>query len=158
MQRAKSFFLVCAGIFLLALAYHFGATSATAQAPGNSAVTARVVAGGRGQRHAAAHYRTDLPDTLMKKVKIAESVAAATALAKIPGGAIHGVELEEERGKLIYSYDIRVAGEKGNEEVNVDAISGAVVGVEHETPMTEKKKPAEDRRGAKRAPAPVKKP
>ena len=31
MQRAKAFFLVCAGVFLLAFAYHLGVTSATAQ-------------------------------------------------------------------------------------------------------------------------------
>ena len=33
MQKARAFFFVCAGIFLLALAYHLGARSATAQAP-----------------------------------------------------------------------------------------------------------------------------
>jgi len=38
MQRAKAFFVVCAGIFLLALAYHLGAQSAAAQAPGNPVV------------------------------------------------------------------------------------------------------------------------
>ena len=30
-MRAKSFFLVCAGLFLLALTYHLGARNATAQ-------------------------------------------------------------------------------------------------------------------------------
>jgi hypothetical protein len=35
MQRAKAFFFVCAGVFLLALAYHLGATTAKAQGPGN---------------------------------------------------------------------------------------------------------------------------
>ena len=39
MQRARAFFLVCAGLFLLALSYHLGATSATAQAPGNPVVS-----------------------------------------------------------------------------------------------------------------------
>ena len=38
MQRARSFFYVSAGVFLLALAYHFGASTATAQAPGNPVV------------------------------------------------------------------------------------------------------------------------
>ena len=38
MQRAKAFFFVCAGVFLLALSYHFGAMSAGAQAPGNPVV------------------------------------------------------------------------------------------------------------------------
>jgi hypothetical protein len=35
---AKSFFYVCAGLFLLAGAYAFGARNAVAQAPGNSVV------------------------------------------------------------------------------------------------------------------------
>ena len=38
MQRAKAFFIVCAGVFLLALAYHLGASIAGAQAPGNPVV------------------------------------------------------------------------------------------------------------------------
>jgi hypothetical protein len=33
MHRAKAFFYVCAGIFLLALSYPLGARSAGAQAP-----------------------------------------------------------------------------------------------------------------------------
>jgi hypothetical protein len=33
-MRAKSFFYVCAGLFLLALGYHLGARNATAQSPG----------------------------------------------------------------------------------------------------------------------------
>lgn len=32
MNRARAFFYVCAGLFLLALSYHLGARSATAQA------------------------------------------------------------------------------------------------------------------------------
>jgi hypothetical protein len=32
MHKARAFFIVCAGIFLLALTYHFGARSAGAQA------------------------------------------------------------------------------------------------------------------------------
>jgi len=38
MNRAQSFFFVCLGILALALAYHFGATTATAQAPVNPVV------------------------------------------------------------------------------------------------------------------------
>ena len=37
---AKKFFYVCGGLLMLALAYHFGATTATAQAPGNPIVAA----------------------------------------------------------------------------------------------------------------------
>ena len=35
---ARKFFYVCAGMFLLALSYHFGASTATAQSPGNPVV------------------------------------------------------------------------------------------------------------------------
>jgi hypothetical protein len=35
---ARKFFYVCAGVFLLALSYHLGASSALAQAPGNPIV------------------------------------------------------------------------------------------------------------------------
>ncbi len=37
---AKRFFYVCAGILMLALSYHFGASTAGAQAPGNPIVAA----------------------------------------------------------------------------------------------------------------------
>ena len=40
MHRARTFFYVAAGIFLLALSYHLGARTATAQAPGNPVVGA----------------------------------------------------------------------------------------------------------------------
>ena len=39
MDRAKAFFYISAGLFLLALSYHLGARSAGAQAPGNPIVT-----------------------------------------------------------------------------------------------------------------------
>jgi len=35
---ARKFFYVCAGMLMLALAYHFGASTAVAQAPGNPVV------------------------------------------------------------------------------------------------------------------------
>jgi hypothetical protein len=41
---AKKFFFVCGGILMLVLAYHFGATSATAQAPSNPIVAGDYVA------------------------------------------------------------------------------------------------------------------
>ena len=37
---ARKFFYVCAGMFLLALSYHFGASNAGAQAPSNPIVAA----------------------------------------------------------------------------------------------------------------------
>ena len=108
---------------------------------------------------AAAGYKKEVPAKLAAKAKVAEAVAATTALAKVPGGKIESVELEEEDGKLIYSYDIKVAGKKGIEEIQVDAMSGAVVKSEHEDPATEKQEAEDDKKAAKKPVAPaVKKP
>src|SRR3954463_16486319 len=74
---------------------------------------------------------------LRKEAKVAEADARKTALAEVPGGKVQSHELERENGKLIYSYDIKVAGKSGIEEVNVDAITGAVVAHEHEDAKTE---------------------
>ena len=58
--------------------------------------------------------------------------AIKITLARVPGGTITDAELEEEDGRLIYSFDIKVAGKSGKEEVEVDATTGAVVKQEHE--------------------------
>ena len=84
-------------------------------------------------------YRRDLPAELMKQAKVAEPEAAKSAAAKVPNGQIQAVELESEDGRLIYSYEIKVPGQSGIEEVNVNAKTGEVVGSEHETPATEKR-------------------
>lgn len=41
MQRARAFFYVCAGLFMLALSYPLGASDAGAQAPSNAVVAMR---------------------------------------------------------------------------------------------------------------------
>lgn len=106
----------------------------------------------------ASGYRKDLPDSLTREAKVAEAAAAATALAKVPNGKIASVEIEREGGKLIYSYDIKVAGKSGIEEVTVDAMTGQTVGkVEHESAATEKKEAADEAK-EKKTPAKVKKP
>ena len=78
-------------------------------------------------------YKHDVPAKLAKLAKISEDSAAKVAQAKIPNGKIEAVELEKEKGKLQYSYDIKVAGKSGIEEVNVNAMDGTIVGVEHES-------------------------
>jgi uncharacterized membrane protein YkoI len=101
-------------------------------------------------------YKREIPDSLARQAKIAESAAAATAQQRVPKGTIQGVELERENGKLIFSYDIKTPGKSGIDEVNVDAISGKIIGVSHESAATEKKEAdAEAKRSKKSA---VKKP
>ena len=59
--------------------------------------------------------------------------ARKTALERVPG-AIRSEELEREGGRWIYTFEIVPAGEKRKiiKEVNIDADSGKVVGVETE--------------------------
>lgn len=76
---------------------------------------------------------------LRKEAKISERVARKTALAEVPNGKVQSHEIERENGKLIYSYDIKVAGKPGVEEVNIDAVTGDVVAHEHESAKAEAK-------------------
>lgn len=94
-------------------------------------------------------YRRELPSRLLKLVKVKEADAAKTAQAKYPAARIQGVELENENGRLIYSYELKVAGRSGIEEVNVNAKTGAVVNTEHEGPGAEAKE-AKQEKGKKR--------
>jgi uncharacterized membrane protein YkoI len=94
-------------------------------------------------------YKKDIPDSLMKRATITEAAAAATAQSRVPTGKIVGVELEIEKGKLMYSYDMKTVGKRGIDEVNVDALTGKILGVAHESPATEKQEAAEETRAAK---------
>jgi uncharacterized membrane protein YkoI len=71
--------------------------------------------------------------------KFPEADARKTALAQIqvPGASISGGGLEVEDGCLLYTYDIKVPGRRGVEEVVIDAGNGKVLLVEHESPAQE---------------------
>lgn len=99
---------------------------------------------------AQATYKRDVPDSLARKAKIPEATAVATAKAKIPKGTIDALELENENGKLLWSFDIKVPGKTGIDEVNVNALTGAVGKVVHESPAAEKKEAAADAKAAAR--------
>jgi len=59
------------------------------------------------------------------------------------------VELEMEKGKLIYSYDLKTEGKSGADEVHVDAMTGKVMSVHHESAAMEKKEAAEEKKPKK---------
>jgi uncharacterized membrane protein YkoI len=69
---------------------------------------------------------------LWARATLAPDSAIKIAVARVPGGTISGAELEEEGGRLIYSFEIKIAGKPGEEEVHVDARTGEVVKQEHE--------------------------
>jgi len=55
---------------------------------------------------------------------------------------VQSSELEEEKGKLVWSFDIATPGTKDITEVLVDALTGQVVSTEKETPPAREGSPA----------------
>jgi hypothetical protein len=84
-------------------------------------------------------------DNLAAQAKISEATAQATALARVPGGRVKAHELEREKGVLIHSFDIVVAGRPGIEEVNVNALDGSIVSAQHEGKAAERLEAKQDR-------------
>lgn len=76
---------------------------------------------------------------LERQAKVTKNQAQAIALAKVPNGTVKECEIEKEHGKLIWSFDITTPGTEGVTEVNVDALTGDVVGVGHESAVDEAK-------------------
>ena len=100
---------------------------------GLAAVLSIVTVGGlAAQQPAARAYKREVPAALLSQTKISEDSARTVALARVPGSAVKALELEREHGLLIWSFDLTVAGKPGIKEVEVDALTGKVVSVEHE--------------------------
>lgn len=76
---------------------------------------------------------------LEAQAKISRADAQKAALDRVPGGTVKEGEIEKEKGKLIWSFDVGTPGTKDITEVHVDAMTGEVVGVEKETPNAEAK-------------------
>ena len=87
---------------------------------------------------------------LMAEAKVSKEAAQASALAKVPGGTVKDGELEKEKGKLIWSFDIAIPDSKDIKEVAVDAMTGDVIAVDTETPEDQAKEAAEDAAKAKK--------
>jgi len=122
-----------------------GAGSAMAQQPGAAPrPRARAAA-----RHAAA-YKREVPRRLLAQTKITEDSARAIAMARMPGAKVQALELENENGHLMWSWEMKLAGKTGIEEVNVNALDGSIVGVEHENPAAGRRDSTRARRPAAR--------
>ena len=87
---------------------------------------------------------------LAREAKITMDQAREAALTRA-AGTVEGSELEREHGRLVYSFDIRNA--KGTiDEVQVSAISGKVVRVEHENKKQEAAEKRKEEREKKHTP------
>lgn len=76
---------------------------------------------------------------LEAQAKISKAQAQEIALAKAPGGTVKECEIEKEHGKLVWSFDIATPGANVITEVQVDALTGEIAAIEHETPAQQGK-------------------
>lgn len=109
---------------------------------------AAAAAGAQQPKH---HKRAETQAELQKEAKMTMADARAMALKEVPGAKIQAGEIEREGGKLIYSFDMKVAGKSGIDEVNIDAMTGKLVAHQHETPKDERAEAKADAKAAKAA-------
>jgi uncharacterized membrane protein YkoI len=103
-------------------------------------------AGEHGEQGEEEEESAEQQAKLASQAKISKEQAQEIALKRAPGTVESG-ELEREHGKLVYSFDIRNA--RGTiDEVQVSAITGKIVRVEHETKAQEEaEKKADEKKG-----------
>lgn len=77
--------------------------------------------------------------------KVTEADARATALAQVPGGTIRSAELENELGKLVWSFDIADAKSPNVVEVWVDAKTGRIASKKLESPKEQAREAKADK-------------
>jgi hypothetical protein len=87
----------------------------------------------------------------LARISKAEAQKKALARLKSPSAEFVSAELEVEEGCLVYSFDIRLPGKSGVEEIMVDAGTGKIVSHKHETPAQEAAERAKDQAAAKKA-------
>lgn len=78
-------------------------------------------------------------NSIEAKAKLSKEEAQQIALSKVPGGTIKEGELEMENGVLQWSFDVAMQGSQNITEVNINAVTGKVIGVDVETPGAEAK-------------------
>lgn len=124
--------IVCEVVAAIFLFVTLSPTFSVAQAPQGKAAPEKKADKAKGEKK-------ESQEALAKEAKITMRQAKAIALKKAPGTVKEG-ELEREKGKLIYSFDI-VTG-KEITEVQVSAIDGSIVAVEKEDMKKEAKEKA----------------
>lgn len=72
---------------------------------------------------------------LAVQARVKESEAKKIALQQVPSGSIKSAEIENEKGHLVWSFDISKPGTQDITEVLVDAKTGKIVSISKENPV-----------------------
>lgn len=82
---------------------------------------------------------------LTKQAKITKTEAEHIALARVPHGSIKSAEIENEKGHLVWSFDISTHSTQDITEILVDAKSGKIISQQTETPRDQANEAAADK-------------
>lgn len=108
---------------------------------GALAVSAVLTLSAQAGEHCSIHPPKGATDAqLASLAKVTQAAAQEVALKRIRSQAaksVQSAELEAEHGCLLWSFDVNLAGKPGIEEVQVDAGTGKVLSVHHETARQE---------------------
>ena len=130
-------------VILAGAAVFVASAQAQAQDTTHRAMQQTATRGGSARRSEQAQLRSE--------AKISRDSAQKIALAQVPNAKVTRRQLERQNGTVVYSFDLKVKGQSGFEEVNVSAIDGSVVSKEHETPKQEAAERKAEKAGAKAA-------
>jgi hypothetical protein len=85
----------------------------------------------------------------LAKISLADAQKAALARLHSSSKEVVDGELEIEQGCLLYSFDIRLSGKTGIEEIWVDAGTGKILSHKHESSKQEAAEQAKDKASSK---------
>ena len=125
-----------------------GATFAVAAPAGAQAASSHPAMAKKAPAQQATMKVKESQPGLAAQATVSADSAQKIALSQVSHGRVREAELEQEKGTLVYSYDIKAAGKSGVDEVLVDAKTGAVVSKTHESPKAEAKEAASEKKAA----------
>ncbi|MEO7056759.1 MAG: PepSY domain-containing protein [Caldimonas sp.] len=77
---------------------------------------------------------------------VTREAARSAAIAAVPGGLVQSAELETERGRRIWSFDIKDAKSPNVVEIQIDAVTGAALSKTIESPRDQKREAIADQK------------
>ena len=83
---------------------------------------------------------------LMRQAKITKAEAERVALAKVSQGIVKSAEIEKEKGRIVWSFDIAQPGTRDITEILVDAKTGKIISTQTESPRDQAKEAAADKK------------
>ncbi len=83
---------------------------------------------------------------LTKQAKMTKAEAEQIALAKVPHGVVKSAEIENEKGYLVWAFDIARPGTHDITEIWVDAKTGKIISTQTESPRDQAKEAAADKK------------